>query len=70
MRYKSFPQLLLIAALVLSSFSFAAPQGDVFAKAQPQLQAVVAQNPDQMVRVIAQKVAGYKPDIVIASQAD
>jgi serine protease AprX len=58
MQYKRISQLLLIAILVLSSFGFAAPQGEALAKAQPQLQELAAQAPDQMVRVIAQKMAG------------
>jgi serine protease AprX len=58
MQYKRIPQLLLIAILVLSAFGFAAPQGEAVAKAQPQLLDLAAQAPDQMVRVIAQKMAG------------
>jgi serine protease AprX len=58
MRYKRIPQLLLIAVLVLSAFGFAAPQGDAYTKAQPQLQKLAASDPGQLVRVIAQKMAG------------
>jgi serine protease AprX len=50
--------LLLIAVLALSTFGFAAAQQAVIAKAQPQLLVLAAQNPSQMVRVIAQKTAG------------
>ena len=57
---KRIPQLILIAVLVLSAFGFAAPQQVDVAKAQPQLLQLAAQNPDQMVRVIAQKVAGVQ----------
>lgn len=58
MQYKRITQLILIAVLVLSAFGFAAPQGDAFAKAQPLLAEMAAEVPDQLVRVIAQKVAG------------
>ena len=57
MKKQKFLQVLIAAIFVLSTFGYAAPQGAAVAKAQPQLQAVAAQNPGQMVRVIAQKMA-------------
>lgn len=51
-------QILVVATLVLSAFGFATPQQEAVAKAQPQLQELAAQSPDQIVRVIAQKVDG------------
>lgn len=56
MKIKRIVQLLMIAALTLSVFGFAGPpQQSAIAKAQPQLFALAAQNPDQMVQVITQK---------------
>ena len=53
-------QVLLISVLVFSAFGFAGPQQAAVVRAQPQLLQLAAQNPDQMVRVIAQKVAGVQ----------
>ena len=58
MTYRPIPQLLMITILVLSTLGFSASQQDAFAKAQPELQELAAQNPGQMVRVIAQMMAG------------
>lgn len=57
MLYKRIPQLLLIAALVMSAFGFTAPQQVPVAKVQPQLLVLATQNPDQTVQVIVQKAA-------------
>ncbi len=58
MKKQKILQILLVSVLVLSAFGFAAPQQAAFAKAQPQLQELAAGDPGQMVRVIAQKMAG------------
>ncbi len=58
----------LIIVLVLSAFGCAAPQQAALAKAQPQLQALAAQNPGQTVRVIAQKMAGAQGVEALAAQ--
>lgn len=58
MQYRRITQLLLIAVLVLSTFGFTTFQQAAVPKAQAQLVELAAENPSQMVRVIAQKVAG------------
>ena len=68
MRYKPIHQLLLIAALVLSAFGFAAPQQAAVAKAQPQLQELAAQDPSQLVGVVVQKVAGEQDAEALATE--
>lgn len=70
MQYKRIPQLLLIAVLVLSAFGFAAPRQDALAKAQPQLKELAASDPDQMVRVIAQKMAGAQAAEALVAELD
>ena len=69
MLYKRIPQLLLIAALVMSAFGFTAPQQVPVAKVQPQLLVLATQNPDQTVQVIVQKAAQARgvEDAVAAS---
>jgi serine protease AprX len=58
MRKNRFIQFLLVSALVLSAFGFAAPQQAAITKAQPLLAELAAQDPSQMVGVIVQKAAG------------
>ena len=70
MRYQRIPQLFLIAILVIGTFGFAVPQQDAFVKTQPQLQALAASDPGQIVRVIAQKVAGAEDVEALVASLD
>ena len=58
MKKQKFLQVLIAAIFVLGTFGFATPQQAAITKAQPQLQELAAQEPGQLVRVIAQKMAG------------
>ncbi len=59
MKIRLYSKIFIIAALILSLFGSAAPvYGFEMVKAQPLLAEMAAQSPDQMVRVIVQKVAG------------
>ena len=70
MKKQKFLQVLIAAIFVLGTFGFAAPQQMAVEKAQPQLQELAAQEPGQMVRVIAQKIAGAQGVEALVARLD